>query len=295
MLLFAQGAGAQWKRMSLPRFTVPGSYGCVQFQNGWLWVGRHELFSSPDTGRTWVSSNLTLEPGDVIHDIRFFDHLNGFVSTSNTGIYVTSDAGTTWKKTFSIPSCWNIAYGPNSSILYTLCTINCNFYISKNSGATWNSINLGGQYGLCLTVAKSGKIYAFVTHDYNGATQGWIMSSTDQGSTWLKHTGLIDGDCFVLAVDSCDSNKLYLMNEDYYSTLDNESNVYLTTDEGNSWKAFTHDAYPAANGGAALTTGTIYIPTDRGTTLRSTDKGVTWKSLTSPFHAPDSRDNCLHQ
>ncbi len=114
-----------------------------------------------------------------------------------------------------------------------------------------------------------------------GAYMGGLMAH-GQGSTFVmvgsEFTG---GDSFSLAVDSCDSRRIYMVHEDYYwNRLSSE--IFTTQDGGISWRARVAFPVPYFCGSIALGPKAIYCPTTARGITRSTDLGNSWKEIGGP-------------
>ncbi|MEP7235353.1 MAG: hypothetical protein ABI778_08665, partial [Ignavibacteriota bacterium] len=226
----------------------------------------------------------------VIRDIYFLDKWNGLVATSDEGVLLTQDGGMTWKTILSTTGdIWKASFNGSTQIIHALGVDRGICYSSLDGGMSWKESVLG-PFVSCLAIAPDHRVYVFAQEIYKASTRGWVTYSTDYGSTWIKSTGLADGDSYTLAADSCRPNTLYLLNEDWASTNNFVSEIFVTSDAGDSWQSYNKQSYPYLTGPFATAKHAMYAgtTTDDGT-IRSTDKGVTWKKIGGPATEGDSR------
>jgi photosystem II stability/assembly factor-like uncharacterized protein len=295
----AEMSSAQWKQLSMPpvgtgiRNGVYGEAGCIQFQHGILWAGRDKLYVSADSGVSWTLQNFS--SNGPICDIQFFDKSIGFLS-SKDGLFFTTNGGTTWtRKTIFdgltlLYASFNIAFGPSSQIMYGYDFTDGSFFVTRNGGATWHATNLCFTGALCFTVSRSGIIYVLAPESNSPSTQARLVSSSDEGVTWIRHSGVVDADCYTICADSSDDNTLYLHDEAYYGAAsDVESNIMKTTDAGESWVALTHDPSKSYTGAMYYSGRTFYSGKHDNQIMRSTDNGKSWTICPCPQMSTDGR------
>src|SRR5947207_661134 len=114
-LLAGSDIRAQWTNVA-PGIIAGNTYGALIYKDGMLWAGHSQLYSSPDSGKTWTRNSFS---GGTIQDIQFYDRFTGIISTQ-TGVYITRDGGFSWTELGSIPNCRSIAFGGSASVIYAL-------------------------------------------------------------------------------------------------------------------------------------------------------------------------------
>lgn len=277
---------AQWKEVGpnvLSPFT-PG-YGALHYADGTLWVGNNELWSSPDTGKTWVKSSYK---GKQIRDIHFLDRYIGLVASEFDGVQLTRDGGKTWKMILDCEA-WEVSFNGSPDIIHVLGTAPATIYSTIDGGANWTFQHLG-TYGMSFAIARDNRIYTFAGERYQTSSRGWTNYSTDFGVTWSNNGATIDGDSYTLSVDSCDNRRLYLVNEDYASSNDGVSQLFVSTNGGLTWTEALADSGIFLSGSLATTAHTLYAGTVLGSGIyRSTDKGITWAAHGGPAIGYDAR------
>ncbi|MEI8134178.1 MAG: hypothetical protein WCH46_03745 [bacterium] len=265
--------------------------GAVFISGNSVWVGVNTLIYSEDTGKTWLKSGLHLAGTSRIHDINFFDSLTGAVATSDLGIMKTTDGGATWKQILLSGGLdfWKVHFNGSADIIHATGSDRGVCYTTTNGGTDWHETALG-PFVSSMAIAPDHTVYVFSQKNYLVSGRGWINSSTDFGKSWKQDTlALIDGDSYTLSVDSCDAKRLYLLNEDWASSNDNTSEVFISTDAGHKWSAHIPNIVPYYTGALATTSNSLFVSTATEGILRSTDKGETWINIGGPTLDDDSR------
>jgi hypothetical protein len=292
----AGGARAQWTEVA-PNLVGPESQriGAICFSHGVAWAGATALFSSTDTGKTWnVSSSfpaLTVFPTDGISDIAFYDSLNGLVGTYASGVFLTQDGGQSWNtviRSSREPDC-RVAFNGSASVMHDVNNSGV-FSTSTDGGNSWSTQNFGGE-GLTFAIGADKTIYVFTS-----GTTGWVNYSTDLGQTWSGNETGTDADSQGLAADSCNINKLYLINENTRDRTNNKAKIDVSPDGGQTWQTNSSHQLDYYSGSIANTAQVIYIttvPTSGSGVLRSTDQGASWKSVGGPTTCFDTRSIAL--
>jgi photosystem II stability/assembly factor-like uncharacterized protein len=258
-------------------------YGAIHFKNGVLWAGWSNLWSSTDSGTTWKKSNININ-GGVITDINFFDRLNGLFSTLDNGIFLTRDGGKTWKRILALQQCTNIAFNGSPFIIHALTVGSVPsptglLHTSMDGGVNWTASWPGGDFSQCFCIASDKIIYVLNSADNVGGLPGFVSSSTDFGQTWKKQVTEVDGDSWTICADSCDSKVLVVSNEDYTSTFNDRSDLFFSTNAGNSWKlaeSFPRDFF---TGSMTASFNAVYATSLDSGIYRSLDHGSTWKFI----------------
>jgi len=198
----------------------------------------------------------------------------------------------TWTQTSAPTNHWlSVASSADGSKLIAVDTSG-HYYISTNSGITWNTNNepqLGSLYASWSYIANSAD-----GTEYVGASANVIWISTNSGLTWLSNN--VPGATFLgPATVSADGSKIAAATGDNAST---PSGIYVSTNSGVTW---AHTSAPSnhwqsvacsADGNKivavasdAQLSGSIYI---------STNAGFTWVQRASPnlnmFSAASSAD-----
>jgi photosystem II stability/assembly factor-like uncharacterized protein len=263
---------AQWQKVG-PTIDHP-TYGAVHYKSGTVWVGGTDLFLSSDLGATWQPVSFPDLSG--ITDICFRNADTGIVGTL-TNIWETTDRGARW-----------FAIAPNNfqqmrvSFVGTSANIAAmaggNLYLTKNGGRLWTT-RPAGKYNLTFGVDRYGSLF-FPD-----------VATTDLGVTWstLGAFPASSTDAWSIEVDSCDSRKMVVAVDNYYTNADGLCRIVNTTDGGASWKVVNWWKKPNLTGALATGPHTFFIGA-LSYVMRSTDGGASWRTMPgSPGTAPDSR------
>jgi photosystem II stability/assembly factor-like uncharacterized protein len=302
-LLAARGDGlrAQWQIVA-PNLvqTERQRVGAIRFRDGVAWVGTEPLCYSTDTGNTWKVSSFYQVGVQNISDIAIYDSLHICIGRVSDGIYFTSDGGQTWdyfnpSQSYPniSPTYTQVAYNGSAANIQALEYDTSIFYATSNGGASWyggRTTNTGSTGALCFAISPDKTIYV---HSYAG-TEGWINKSTDLGQTWSGDSSPSDGDCETLAADSCDEQRLYLVNENTRDRSSGRSNLDLTTDAGATWQTMVSHPLDYFNGSFGSTADVLFVGTvpsvGNGVGIeRSTDFGKTWQNVGGPNEEFDTR------
>jgi photosystem II stability/assembly factor-like uncharacterized protein len=185
---------------SIPLSGIKTTFQPLNMQTAWVGGvvysdGTVYLYRTDDSGHNWTQVTLPLPIGAAtsqpsIADIQFPTPTDGFVSmtvpgdTTNTALYVTHDAGTTWTLTPTL-----ISNGSSLDFVSAFDGFIFNgkqFYVTHDAGQTW------------LIVAPDVVFDStFMSMDFVNASTGWIVTSdpatsaiglyetTDSGETWM--------------------------------------------------------------------------------------------------------------
>ncbi|MHB8148067.1 MAG: hypothetical protein ACYDGM_12525 [Vulcanimicrobiaceae bacterium] len=228
---------------------------------------------------------------------------------NDTGIYGTSDGGSTWTALDSgltdtiVNALW---LDPNSPTVLLAATQYGGILRSTNAGASWNVVN--SALGATQIVAAGGAVYV--------ATSSGVLVSTDDGATWATsvteassalslaaasngtvYAGFNDGTIMALqagtwktvgtlganvtplhlSVDATNASDIYAIG--WYS----QKQLYRSTNGGATWAADTSILDPAQQGISIVVadptmSGTVYAAAGDTNVSVSTDGGKTWTS-----------------
>ncbi len=224
---------------------------------------------------------------------------NIFAGTFNTGVFLSSNNGSSWAQT-GLNNQYVISLAANGSIIFA-GTYGNGVYVSTNSGTTFTQTSLINKYVPSLLVIGN-NIYAGVYYD-------GVYLSTNNGATWTQ-TSLNNRDVYSLAVSGSTIFAGTYLNGVYTSTnngstwtqtsLNNQSiqslfingtdifagtyfsaGVYLTTNNGTSWAptSFSNKSvYSFAVSGS-----TIFAGSDGYGVYTSTNRGANWVQRNEGF------------
>jgi len=154
---------------------------------------------------------------------------------------------------------------------------------SLDGGLTWSSGTFNAGTGLSMIFALDGGSCWAVFN--TGATQG-LYKTQDGGTTWVKKGGVYGSSSF--------ANIIHFFNEDdgiaQGDPLGGYYEIYTTTDGGETWTRVPQANIPAPTSGEYGITGNysaigdnIWFGTNKGRIFRSTNKGLNWTAVLTPF------------
>lgn len=273
LLTFSSNAlRAQWQSVG-PTVAHP-TYGAVQYKNGTVWVGGQELYSSADSGASW--QRVPFPDPNGITDICFLNADTGVVATLSD-LYQTFDRGATWKGIARDK--WQYmraAYVFSASNIAAMASNN--LYLSRDGGKSWTT-RPAGKYGLTFGLDRYGALF------FPDAM------TSDLGKSWSPLVGFpaSSTDAWSMVIDSCDSRKMVVAVDNYFTSADGLCRIVNSSDGGMTWSVAAWWKKPNLSGALVGGPHTMYAGClDR--LLRSSDAGVTWNSMPgSPSTGPDSR------
>lgn len=298
LVFVVRSVDAQWSKTIngvLGNYNL-GYGGAMGFKDGTVWVGVTDLFNSRDSGITW---NRVTTPfsGQMIADVCFFSKDTGAVAVYDEGIYITNNGGKNWQNVLSINHCLSVAFARSGKEFFVADRDNLNGTASYTSdgGATWNRQTVegggGGAYQ-ALYNPISGRGY-ILSRSVSPNRASHINVSNDFGRTWKPASGNVDLDSYSFALDSCDPNKVYIINEEYNELKDGQSEVFVTLDNGKTWTINEHQDANFFSSACSSTPNAIYIGSSLGEgVFRSTDRGASWATIGGPSSHQDSRLVC---
>jgi photosystem II stability/assembly factor-like uncharacterized protein len=226
-----------------------------------------------------------------------------YIGTPNGGAWKTTDGGRTWKPIFDavhVASVGALAVAPsNPDIIYVATGEQGKghgVYKSTDAGSTWRSAGLGDEHYLSSIlvdpknpdVVVAGAFGSSVPTEPRG-----LFKTTDGGKSWSKTLEGADGTSGVADLEPAPDNPSLI-----YAALNpppgepgerdqpGESRIYLSGDEGSSWKATGTDGLPAKSRGRI---GLAVVPGTSGRSVlaimnqglfRTDDGGASWYQST---------------
>ncbi len=300
LILSSSPIMAQWRTTG---FTIPNySHNLIlgdiiTYSSGKLWAGSgQELWVSADDGVNWTRCGLTLQPNEHISDLSFFDANNGVVCALSRKLYTTSDGGVTWRvlRTFT-GLCNTTKYiGSSKEIVVATSSTNPNskdnlIGVTTDGGATWKDFtNLFSYYAINnIQTTPAGDIFGLGA----GFPNSEMLYSNDYGATWRVTGASFDGDCYSFALDPCDVNTIYIMNEEFVTNNDNITDCIVSKDRGVTWKKNPIGPFFKFSTGSIIAPARslLYMHRVDSGVMRSTDGGAKWINISGPNGVSDSR------
>jgi photosystem II stability/assembly factor-like uncharacterized protein len=244
------------------------------------------IYTSSDSGETWATS--TDAGSGYWTSVTSSADGTKLAAVSNNYIYTSKDSGETWTQTevkdkdgYSVGGWKSITSSANGETLIAIPHYGY-VYKSFDSGQTWiEESGFPEIPHMFIEVSFDGK--NIITGSCGGSSG--VITSSDYGLTWIRHTNMGSSKCWYSAAYSSDGSKIFLGETGGY--------LYISHDSGNSWATSTEslgaghwaDIASSANGDkiAAIMNDHIQISQDGGETwATSTDPGSGyWTSITS--------------
>jgi photosystem II stability/assembly factor-like uncharacterized protein len=304
-----QDGGKSWSEITIPGIDAFKTLRKVKFLNdstGFLLGASGLFFRTADGGRTWTKLDL---PYNDYGDIYFIDSLKGFVAGGG-GVFMTTDAGLTWKASPDFPVASNSIFSINASpgskkILFAGNNFSYRHTVSTiDSGATFTVLNrnpMGALNDVTFindsTGYMSGEGGGYTTKDYGESwTQmGAIPSNFSYNevqtmyfvdslhgfaaSNALSKTS--DGGKTWTRITTTSEMRFGALVKMYFADTLNGlfrtiDGVFKTTDGGMSWKYMMAPPMFISRDMTVAPDGKIYLVGYNGDMRVSSDFGSTW-------------------
>jgi len=231
-------------------------------------------YISDDKGNTWKPANINPDDKAAVFSLAMDASGTIYAGLSRYGVLVSEDNGDSWK----LYSEGLNKGGPRSSYAMLATgnnilkgTMESGVYLSDNKGKSWQPSNNG--IPLDLITSKMVSVSQLVQNDKTvyALTDLGVRYSNDKGKTWNKpaHNGIVRlGYMQSLAVSK---NNLFT------GIGTAQKGVFLSTDNGNNWKAAGLEG-KAVTALFAAANGVLYAGAE-GEIFRSADNGKSWTAI----------------
>ena len=227
------------------------------------------VYYSTNGGEDWIQRGLS---GQTVYSITIDGEGALFAGTKDNGVYKSTDNGLTWVQINNglyNKNIFRVKIGPGN-LLFACSESDGGIYRSTNFGESWEITGVTAGTINRAIILEDGNLFAATFNGiqkYNIITKKWyILGLTfvapNPGWNWLSDI-LIDNDNVIFA--SSWSGKVF-KSKDYGGTWDTTSNIH-------SYQTHVTDM--------ALYTDNSILLGIYGFMKRSTDKGITWTSITN--------------
>ena len=228
------------------------------------------IYTSPDTGATWVSNTVPTLAWQSVASSGDGTKLvaAAYIPDGSNSIYASTDAGSTWAQLTSAPKLgwYSIALSADGSNLAAVAAGNTNIYTSTNFGFTWitNKVPRGpeGAQTEWTTIASSVDGSKLVAAGGGTFGNGYIFISTNFGAAWtLTATNVLPSHGYsqwIYVASSADGSKLAAVSES-----DTLGGMITSTNSGATWTtnavpALTWNSVALSADGASMVVGVGY-------------------------------------
>jgi photosystem II stability/assembly factor-like uncharacterized protein len=164
------------------------------------------------------------------------------------------------------------------------------FTRTTNGGTTWTPgiINVGNSTYNINSISAVSTTKAWVSALDTAVGMGVIYATADGGTTWNQQnaSAFQNANSFINGVIFFNENEGVAFGD----PINGEFEIYTTSNGGISWNLVSGTNIPnpltgeyGYNNGNIKTGNILFLPTNKGRVLKSSDKGITWSVLTSPI------------
>ena len=264
MLNGATIAQTQWEWVAPYPPRLPQTFSTTVIgPKAYFWCDGNNVFSTPDTGRTFIAyphygpMNNVANGVYPMQGIAFADSLIGYIVDLAHGEFRTTDGGWTWtQKGQEGSNTVLVAFG-SSTIGWKLGV--AGFYRTTDAGSTWSFIstplldwnNFDGAFSkICAFDANN--LWVLKTNQLQASQPGPLWHSTNSRSSWTNiSVGLSSDSMNQITYEDlvmrpsgygCITGTIYTPTASYDST---RAVILTTSDFGATWahKEFSHENY----------------------------------------------------
>ncbi len=245
---------SQWEQTRGP---CGGSVTCICPDADNLWTGTgHGLLFTADHGATWINRSQGL-PQYTQCFMRNGSKL--FAGTSNNGVYISSDEGTSWVWT-SINS--GAVYALVKTGGYIFAGTSNGVFRSFNNGGNWVPVNSGLTNTVILAMVNKG------TDLFAGCWDG-VFRSADNGTTWTQASNGLPSSKIIVSMATA-GNYLYAATASY--------GVFASNDNGVNWVSINQGLPDFYITSVCAHDSSVFVASN-GKLYRSSHYGAGWQPL----------------
>lgn len=230
---------------------------------------------SNDGGHTW--SQLTQPGGSFGYGLFVLDADTYYMGGANGTVQVSTDGGTTWAPMQSYPdgSLVSSIFALDANNIYVSTfgeggSFSGNVYLTTDGGESWNALP-----ALPNSPSAVGQIYVRSGTIYASNASG-VYTSPVINPTWTAFT----------PPPGTTSIQTYFIADPthYYFTINNETNLMISSDGGSTWASSSSYPLPGGTGSALFVDGftNIYSGTEENALFNSSNGGSSWQGLSTP-------------
>jgi photosystem II stability/assembly factor-like uncharacterized protein len=295
LLAITESGISQWTNISagkIPTSSSTVSGNVITCREGRVWRGyANQLWMTDDYGINWYDRSPSLSTVTSIVDVDFFDMNIGVLAAGNS-IYYTTNAGLSWTTIYTRPG----GSFPSVKFVSNTQEIAASFsagpiVLTQNGGINWQIISPQNyNYIMNIQTRRNGYIYALLDNIGYGKVSRIAMTG-DYGATWSYSSTGLDYDNYSFAIDSCDLNAFFVVNEELYATTDRLAGIFVSTDRGTSWSqtASTNNLRYLCGSVSTAPGAVVFAQTYSNGVIRTTDYGASWSAIGGPNGTFDSR------
>ncbi|MBL7847109.1 MAG: T9SS type A sorting domain-containing protein [Cyclobacteriaceae bacterium] len=145
------------------------------------------IFKSNDRGQTWTHLGATSSFSDINRLVVSPTDPNIVVAATQTGIYRSTNGGTSWTKVFDDVSIQDLKANPSNFLIQYAAQYQVGVLKSIDGGVTWALSNAGmspnGRVEIAVSPVNPNRIFASVEGNLSGGGSDLYLSQ-DAGVTW---------------------------------------------------------------------------------------------------------------
>ncbi|MCK4577689.1 MAG: hypothetical protein KAU50_02790 [Candidatus Marinimicrobia bacterium] len=227
-IIATKNGGSSWQKQSSGSNSALRTVYFVDSMTGWAGGRDATLLHTVDGGKLWQRQPIPIDSSNGIFTIHFSDNLLGWLIHNGGEILNTVDGGETWEPQLS----WDMGGAGRLAMVdhatgYVFPAIDTSIWKTQNGGQLWTAI-------------KRPQIRWPTDMFFVSEQKGWIVNDKLASSLYVDYANVFytkDGGESWACLDTLPEKHISAIHfaDDRRGWLTTQSQIYATTDGGNTW------------------------------------------------------------